>query len=71
MTEFKEAAQTLSFKDLHTQIDGAIDQAIGLIAFVNRFSWLPGASALLGPLKSLENTLKLVKQALDWIPGSQ
>jgi hypothetical protein len=39
-----------------------------LTNYVQDYSWIPGASAVLGPLAGLDKSLQLVKKLIDIVP---
>jgi hypothetical protein len=44
---------------------GAVDKVNG---YVQQYSWIPGASAVAGPLQGLDKGLQLVKKLIDFVP---
>jgi hypothetical protein len=53
---------------LKTDYDDFAATVDKLVSYVQDYSWIPGASAVLGPLAALDKSLQLVKKLIDIVP---
>ena len=55
-------------QSLKTDFDDFAATVDKLVGYADKYSWIPGTSSVVGPLKTLDSGLQFVKKLIDFVP---